>query len=139
MDVRLEGIDAPEHGQPFADESKEHLIGLVSGKDVDLECSGLDEYSRLVCKILLPMVKMPTWIRLRLAWPGTTSSFKGDSRPLTEPRMVPLRMRLDGRISFCGLTQPQSSRRTLGIGLRARCASTITITVSRAAKGTMVR
>ena len=54
MDVRLEGIDAPEHGQPFADASKEHLSGLVSGKDVSLECTGLDEYSRLVCKTLLP-------------------------------------------------------------------------------------
>jgi endonuclease YncB( thermonuclease family) len=52
-DVRLEGIDAPEHGQPFADASKEHLNNLVLGKDVSLDCTGEDEYSRLVCKVLL--------------------------------------------------------------------------------------
>jgi len=52
-DVRLEGIDAPEHGQPFAEASKEHLSGLVLGKDVSLDCAATDEYRRLVCKVLL--------------------------------------------------------------------------------------
>lgn len=54
MDVRLEGIDAPEHGQPFAEASKEHLSGLVLGKDVSLDCTAPDEYRRMVCKVLLP-------------------------------------------------------------------------------------
>jgi endonuclease YncB( thermonuclease family) len=54
MEVRLEGIDAPEHGQPFAEASKEHLGSLVLGKDVVLDCTALDEYSRMVCKVLLP-------------------------------------------------------------------------------------
>jgi endonuclease YncB( thermonuclease family) len=53
-EVRLEGIDAPEHGQPFASESTEHLSGLVSGKSVNLDCAGEESYGRLVCKILLP-------------------------------------------------------------------------------------
>lgn len=54
VDVRLEGIDAPEHGQAFASASQQHLSGLVLAKDVNLDCGGGYSYNRLVCKILLP-------------------------------------------------------------------------------------
>lgn len=36
LKVRLEGIDAPELKQPFSQQSKEALSGLVFGKDVTL-------------------------------------------------------------------------------------------------------
>jgi len=52
--IRLVGIDAPEHGQPFAAESQEHLRTLVFGKDVSLDCNGGVSYGRLVCKVQLP-------------------------------------------------------------------------------------
>jgi endonuclease YncB( thermonuclease family) len=54
VDVRLEGIDAPEHGQAFAPASEKHLSELMLGKAVTLDCTALDPYQRLVCKILLP-------------------------------------------------------------------------------------
>jgi endonuclease YncB( thermonuclease family) len=54
VNVRLEGIDAPEHGQAFAAASEKHLSELILGKAVTLDCSALDPYQRLVCKILLP-------------------------------------------------------------------------------------
>lgn len=54
VNVRLEGIDAPEHGQAFASASEKHLSELVLDKAVTLDCSALDPYQRLVCKILLP-------------------------------------------------------------------------------------
>lgn len=53
-EIRLEGIDAPEHGQAFASESAVHLSALVSGKAVNLDCNGEESYNRLVCKLLLP-------------------------------------------------------------------------------------
>jgi endonuclease YncB( thermonuclease family) len=52
--VRLEGIDAPEYGQAFGDASRQHLISLVLGKQVNLECAGQDRYGRWACKVLLP-------------------------------------------------------------------------------------
>ena len=36
IDVRLEGIDAPEHRQDFADRSKQELSDLVYGKEVEV-------------------------------------------------------------------------------------------------------
>ena len=52
--IRLEGIDAPEHNQAFGDASSKHLSQLVLGKEVNLDCSGGVSYNRLVCKVLLP-------------------------------------------------------------------------------------
>src|SRR5216683_7528206 len=54
ISVRLEGIDAPEHGQSFGDASRQHLSALVYGKQVDLNCQGPDRYERWACKVLLP-------------------------------------------------------------------------------------
>src|SRR5712691_6855286 len=36
--VRREGIDAPEHDQPFGSQSTLHLTEILSGKNVTLEC-----------------------------------------------------------------------------------------------------
>ena len=46
--VRLNGIDAPEHGQPFGEASKQHLSALVFGKVVEVEGNETDRYGRLV-------------------------------------------------------------------------------------------
>jgi endonuclease YncB( thermonuclease family) len=54
ISVRLEGIDAPEHGQPFGDASRQHLSAIVYGKQVNLNCQGPDRYERWACKVLLP-------------------------------------------------------------------------------------
>ena len=42
--IRLQGIDAPERGQPFGTKSKEHLSDLVAGKVVLVEYHDLDRY-----------------------------------------------------------------------------------------------
>ena len=54
ISIRLEGIDAPEHGQPFGDASSRNLSHLVFGKEVNLDCTGQQTYGRSVCKVLLP-------------------------------------------------------------------------------------
>lgn len=53
-EIRLEGIDAPKEGQPFAHESLRHLRELVFSKDVSLNCNDGMTYSRFVCKVTLP-------------------------------------------------------------------------------------
>jgi endonuclease YncB( thermonuclease family) len=53
-EIRLEGIDAPEHGQAFGEQSTVHLIELVRAKEVKLDCTGQQSYGRFVCKVFLP-------------------------------------------------------------------------------------
>src|SRR5262245_41729732 len=77
--VRLAGIDAPEHRQPYADRSRQNLVRLVHRKTVRLEWSKVDQYGRLVAKILLdpgadcgrscaPMNVNLEQVRAGLAW-----------------------------------------------------------------------
>ena len=49
--VRLEGIDAPEKGQPFGERSKQSLSRAVLGKDVRIEWDKQDRYGRRVGKV----------------------------------------------------------------------------------------
>src|SRR5262249_1944345 len=51
--IRLAGIDAPEHGQPFSNRSKQNLYDLVFGKEVIVEYNKTDRYGRLVGKGLV--------------------------------------------------------------------------------------
>ena len=49
--IRLDGIDAPEKGQPFGERSKQSLSGWVYGKTVSLEWSKVDRYGRFVATV----------------------------------------------------------------------------------------
>lgn len=49
--IRLAGIDAPELGQPFSQRSKQHLAGLVHGREVQVQWNKLDRYGRVVGKV----------------------------------------------------------------------------------------
>lgn len=49
--IRLDGIDAPESGQPFGGASKRHLSGLVFNQVVVAECHKTDRYGREVCRV----------------------------------------------------------------------------------------
>jgi endonuclease YncB( thermonuclease family) len=49
--VRINGIDAPESGQPFADSSKQNLARLAFQKEARLECHTKDRYGWQVCKV----------------------------------------------------------------------------------------
>lgn len=51
--IRLQGIDAPETGQPFGNKSKKHLASLVAGKDVIVDYNKLDRYGRIVGTVFL--------------------------------------------------------------------------------------
>lgn len=49
--IRLSGIDAPERRQAFGTVSREHLAGLVFGKEVTADCPKTDRYRRLICTV----------------------------------------------------------------------------------------
>ena len=56
--VRLSSIDAPERSQAFGQRSKEHLSGLVFGREVIARCSKMEQRptgqrNRALCKIYL--------------------------------------------------------------------------------------
>jgi endonuclease YncB( thermonuclease family) len=49
--IRINGIDAPEKGQPFGDRSRQNMARMVTGKDVTADCHKTDRYGRQVCKV----------------------------------------------------------------------------------------
>jgi micrococcal nuclease len=58
--VRLVGIDAPETskkkrepGQPYSQQAKKYLTGLILNKTVDIKGHGLDRYNRILGVIYL--------------------------------------------------------------------------------------
>lgn len=52
LKVRLDGIDAPELKQPFSQQSKQALSGLVFGKSVNLRVTGKDRYKRTLAVVM---------------------------------------------------------------------------------------
>jgi endonuclease YncB( thermonuclease family) len=51
IEVRLAGIDSPEHGQPWGEESRAALAGLVRGQRVRLQAEDEDRYGRMVARV----------------------------------------------------------------------------------------
>jgi endonuclease YncB( thermonuclease family) len=49
--VRINGIDAPERGQPFADRSRQHLRGLLRDTRIRVEAVKLDRFDRVVARV----------------------------------------------------------------------------------------
>jgi endonuclease YncB( thermonuclease family) len=57
--VRLVAIDAPEHGQPYGDQSKRSLARMALDKDARLEWIERDDYGRLVAKLWVTPADAP--------------------------------------------------------------------------------
>lgn len=67
--IRLDGIDAPEGGQPFGAASKRHLSDLAFDRQAVAECSKTDRYGRHVCKLLIDGTDAGlAQVRAGLAW-----------------------------------------------------------------------
>src|SRR5688572_1529909 len=52
--VRLNGIDAPEKGQPFTNRAKQFVSELAFGREVRVETKGQDRYGRSIGELFLP-------------------------------------------------------------------------------------
>lgn len=67
--VRLEGIDAPELGQPFGKASKQGMSDLVFGKPVLLQVTGRDRYQRTLAVVWCDRINVNLQIvHMGLAW-----------------------------------------------------------------------
>lgn len=67
--IRLNGIDAPEKTQPFANVAKSHLSDLVFGRDVTVIGKKLDRYGRLVGTVYIGTTNANLeQLRAGLAW-----------------------------------------------------------------------
>ena len=67
--IRLDGIDAPELGQPFGRASKQHLAELVANREAVAECSKTDRYRRRVCRVMVDGADAGLeQVRAGLAW-----------------------------------------------------------------------
>lgn len=51
MEVRLADVDAPEKGQPYADQARRSLSGLLQRRAVTLEVLDVDQYQRKVARV----------------------------------------------------------------------------------------
>jgi endonuclease YncB( thermonuclease family) len=51
MDFRLEGVDAPEHDQPYGAEATHELDSLIRGKQLVIVPSDTDRYGRTVGRV----------------------------------------------------------------------------------------
>ena len=51
--IRLQGIDAPENGQPYGRAAGKHLSRLIAGRNVDVEYNKRDRYGRIVGTVQL--------------------------------------------------------------------------------------
>jgi micrococcal nuclease len=52
--IRLNGIDCPQRGQPFATRAKEFTSSLAFGKEVTLKLKDKDRYGRTAADVILP-------------------------------------------------------------------------------------
>lgn len=67
--VRLEGIDAPEKGQPYGTKSREHLAALIHEKAVSVVVSGKDRYGRSLGTVWVDQDNInEEMVRSGLAW-----------------------------------------------------------------------
>lgn len=49
--IRLDGIDAPEKGMPYAKKAKEYLAALLLNQEIELRVVSADRYGRYVGKV----------------------------------------------------------------------------------------
>jgi len=67
--IRLEGIDAPEIGQPYGEESRRALDNLVYGRVVTVVVVTTDKYGRTIGQVFLDRYAMNyEMVRIGLAW-----------------------------------------------------------------------
>ena len=53
LSIRLEGIDAPERGEPFSTQARNATRVMLFNKKVQLKATDVDRYDRLVARIVL--------------------------------------------------------------------------------------
>lgn len=69
IEARLDGIDAPERGQPFGDRARRELARLAAGRLVEVDTRGTDRYGRLLVRLHAGGIEVNRErVRRGLAW-----------------------------------------------------------------------
>jgi len=67
--VRLEGVDAPELGQPFSNVSRQTLLRLLKGNAISVMETGQDRYGRTLARVTANGTDVSlAMVRLGMAW-----------------------------------------------------------------------
>lgn len=53
IEIRLEGVDCPEKGQPYAKESRAYSREMIEGKEIQFEIKGTDKFKRKIAVVYL--------------------------------------------------------------------------------------
>ena len=88
IELRLAGIDSPEHGQPWGEESRAALQRLVDGKRVRFERQDTDRYGRTVARVFVGAVDVNeelvregnAWVYRRYAKDARLDSLEREAR-----------------------------------------------------------
>lgn len=59
LKVRLTGIDTPERQQPYGKRARTVLSDYTYRKQADLVCNAIDQYKRLLCKVMVAPQSAP--------------------------------------------------------------------------------
>lgn len=67
--VRLNGIDAPESGQPFGQRSKQNLLKLAAQKQTEVIASSTDRYGRWLGTLIIDGININAeQVKTGMAW-----------------------------------------------------------------------
>ena len=67
--VRLNGIDAPESGQPFGQRSKQNLLKLAAQKQTEVIASSTDRYGRCLGTLIIDGININAeQVKTGMAW-----------------------------------------------------------------------
>ena len=97
--VRLEGIDAPEIGQAFGNNSKQSLSDMVFGQTVTVVISTTDDYGRKIANVYVGDL----WVNLALVEKGMAWQYTHYSR---DPKLK--QAEANARAQHIGLWQDKS-------------------------------
>ena len=95
--VRLQHIDCPETGQPFATKAKQSLSAKVFGKEVTIKWDEMDRYKRVLGDVYIGK----RWINVELVSEGMAWHYKFYSKDKTmaagrprprQPTAIPARL-----------------------------------------------
>ena len=82
--IRFAGIDAPEKGQAYGEQSKQSLSTLVFQKRVEARCHKRDRYGREVCAVFVGLRDVGLE-QIRQGMAGTTRSTSTESSATSAP------------------------------------------------------
>jgi hypothetical protein len=105
--IRLDGIDAPELGQPFGRVSKQRLTELLANREAVAECGKTDRYRCEVCRVLVGGAD--AGLEQSQGWPGLVLQAlrQGTATRSTASSTPTRKRRHEPSGAACGLTPSQ--------------------------------